>query len=258
MTKRLIDAHIHLDMYENEERQAILNDLEKAQVDALIAVSNHLASSRQILKLAQSDNRIKPAIGYHPEQALPNELELNALMELIDSRLRDIVAIGEVGLPYYLRQDNPDLDLQGYIDVLERFVQKAAACDKPVVLHAIYEDADVTCDLMENYGITKAHFHWFKGEDHIVQRLIKNGYVISVTPDVVYENEIQHIVKEMPLKQILVETDGPWPFTGPFEESMTHPDMMHQSIKAIAALKHIDVIDAYEQIYENTCQFYHL
>ncbi|WP_156645830.1 TatD family hydrolase [Lentibacillus sp. JNUCC-1] len=258
MDKRLIDSHIHIDKYEKSQRDHILSDLQRVMVDALIAVSNDLESTRRVLRLAAADQRIKPAIGYHPEQAVPDEREQRALIALIEDRKNDIAAIGEIGLPYYLRQEQPDLDLQPYIDLLERFIQKAALHGKPVILHAIYEDAVIVCDLLEAYGIQKAHFHWFKGEDKVLKRIVGNGHVISVTPDVVYEPEIQHIVKQVPLEQLLVETDGPWPFEGPFEGEVTHPEMMHHSIEKIAAIKGLELTEVYRRIYKNTCEFYKL
>ena len=40
-----------------------------------------------------------------------------------------------------------------------------------------------------------------------------------------------------PLEQMMVETDGPWPFEGPFTGKMTHPHMMWHSISMIAEIK---------------------
>ena len=51
----LIDAHIHLDLYEPEEREKILQELDLYSVEALISVSFHLQSTKQNLEFA---NRI--------------------------------------------------------------------------------------------------------------------------------------------------------------------------------------------------------
>ncbi|WP_153730966.1 TatD family hydrolase [Sporosarcina obsidiansis] len=258
MNRRLIDAHIHLDMYKEEEQNVILRELEEIGVDALIAVPNDLASSHRQLELARLDSRIKPAIGYHPEQTLPSEDELQAILYLITENNRQLTAIGEVGLPYYLRQEQPDLEVAPYLEVLEQFIRKAAQTKLPVVLHAVYNDAESVCDLLETYSIPAAHFHWFKGNDRILERILANGYVISVTPDIVYKQKIQHIAKQTPLSQLLVETDGPWPFEGPFSEKMTHPSMLHQSIQMISQIKRIDVEEVYQRVYETTRSFYQL
>ncbi|REB08122.1 TatD family deoxyribonuclease [Sporosarcina sp. BI001-red] len=258
MYQNVIDAHIHLDMYTDDERVQILKELEETSVKSLIAVSNNMASSLRQLEFAQMDSRVKPAIGYHPEQPLPSERELEGIMELIHDNHERLIAIGEVGLPYYLSKDEPEVDVAPYVTVLERFVQKAADYDLPIVLHAVYQDAEIVCDILESYHITNAHFHWFKGDDAVLERVLRNGYVLSVTPDVTYEQEIQHIVKQTPLSQLMVETDGPWPFKGYFAEKMTHPAMMHHSIHTVAHIKGLGIEETYRQIYETTRKFYRL
>lgn len=52
----------------------------------------------------------------------------------------------------------------------------------PIILHAVYEDADTVCDLLEKYKVSRAHFHWFKGSDETMKRMMKNGYYISIAP----------------------------------------------------------------------------
>ncbi|GGM24282.1 hypothetical protein GCM10011351_07530 [Paraliobacillus quinghaiensis] len=113
---KVIDAHIHLDVYERSERLQILKELDQADVSALIAVSNDFKSAKSVLSLAKCDSRIKPAIGFHPEQELPSEAEMDWIMELIETHQDEIVAIGEVGLPYYTRQEDPGLVLKPYLE----------------------------------------------------------------------------------------------------------------------------------------------
>ena len=89
-----------------------------------------------------------------------------------------------------------------------------------------------------------------------LQRMIDNGYMISITPDVLYEKEIQKLVQQYPLEQMMVETDGPWPFEGPFQDKLTHPSMIHESIKIIADLKQMSLENVYQTLYRNTIEFY--
>ena len=112
-----------------------------------------------------------------------------------------MIAVGEVGLPYYLRKESyhPAFPIQGYLERLETFIKLAKEWDKPIVLHAVYDDAPLVCDLLEEYSITNAHFHWFKGDHKTISRMIENGYFVSVTPDVLYENEICDLVSSYPL-----------------------------------------------------------
>jgi TatD DNase family protein len=256
VNRSIIDAHIHFDQYSERDRLILFEELEKHNVDALVSVSTNLSSAIVNRDLALADARIKPAFGFHPEQALPDDFEITEILSFCKQYAHMMSAIGEVGLPYYLRQENPDLNLEPYVDILELFIQQAAMLHKPVILHAVYEDAATACDLLEKYSISRAHFHWFKGPKKTIKRMIENGYFISITPDCLYELEIQELIKDYPLSQMMVETDGPWPFEGPFSQEMTHPKMIHRSIAQIAELKKRELEDVYRELYQNTKHFY--
>ncbi|MEH6958056.1 TatD family hydrolase [Neobacillus drentensis] len=252
---KMIDAHIHLDRYRDEEIKRIV--LDSARIDALISVSFHLDSSKRNLLLSQKYPKVKPAFGYHPEQALPSENELNVLLNWMDNHLDEMIAVGEVGLPFYLRQES-GISIAPYLEVLEVFISKAKIWDKPIVLHAVYDDAPLVCDLLEKYSVSKAHFHWFKGDQKTIDRMIRNGYHISITPDVVYEQEIQQLASFYPLELMMVETDGPWPFEGPFAGKMTHPHMMEESIWKIALIKKLSAEEVSDVLHQNTKGFYQI
>lgn|SRR5690625_4144513 len=256
MRKPIIDAHIHFDLYDTNERFIILQGMETNKIKSLISVSNNLSSAKKTLHLAKSNPSIKPGFGYHPEQELPKVNEVEELIKFINNNQSIMVAIGEVGLPYYLRQKNPNISIDPYIELLEIFVQQAVHYNKPLVLHAIYDDAQVVCNLLEKYSIKKAHFHWFKGDQKVIERMIDNGYFISVTPDLLYKKRTHDLVKLYPLSKLMVETDGPWPFDGPFKGKMTHPAMIHFVIQEIATIKKLDISTVYEKIYQNTKEFY--
>ncbi|PEJ34483.1 DNAase [Peribacillus butanolivorans] len=255
---KIIDSHIHLDRYDERKQKQILTDMEKAQVESMLTVSMNLTSSIKNYQLSIKDSRIKPAFGFHPEQSLPSEEEVTDLLSWMREHRHNMFAVGEVGLPYYLRQENPNIDTSEYIEILDRFLAFAKEFEKPVILHAVYDDAPVVCDLLEKNQITKAHFHWFKGDIQTVERMVKNGYHISITPDVCYEKEIQELVSVYPLKLMMLETDGPWPFEGVFKGEWTHPGMMHDSACQIASIKNLSIEIVYETLYQNTKDFYHI
>ncbi|MBE1555904.1 TatD family hydrolase [Sporosarcina limicola] len=254
----IIDAHIHLVQYATENQRTIIDYLEhpSSELHGLITVSMDVASGIRNLKLAEKHPRIHPTFGFHPEQEIPSTIELDKLFGFMEVNKEKMVAVGEVGLPYYLREKSPNLQLEPYCKLLEEFIRLAKLWVKPIVLHAVYEDASIACDLLEKHSIEKAHFHWFKGPTSTVERMIQNGYYISVTPDCVYEQEIQTLIDLYPIEQLMVETDGPWPFEGPFTNEMTHPTMMHHSIATIARIKNVGIEDVYIQLYNNVKQFY--
>jgi TatD DNase family protein len=253
---KIIDSHIHFDMYPPYEQQQILSDSSMHHVVALISVSYHLKSCIENLRLSQVDERIKPAFGYHPEQRVPSNEELQDILSFMNRHKETMAAVGEVGLPYYLRQEQPGFDVAPYMELLQVFVQEAKSLNKPIILHAVYDDADPVISMLEDSSIQKAHFHWFKGSSKTLEKMKGNGYYISLTPDLVYEEEIRSIAEFYPLTQILVETDGPWKFEGPFKGKMTHPGMIHQTVKELAKIKKESLQDVYKVLLDNTRNLY--
>lgn len=248
----MIDTHIHLDKYQNAEISEILSE-----VEALVSVSMNLDSCKRNYSLAKNYPAIRSAFGWHPEQELPSDDQLAQVLAWIQATKDESVAIGEIGLPYYLRMQNKLVQSYAqYIEVLESFIKLAVQLDKPIALHAVYDDANIVCDLLEKHTVKKAHFHWFKGDKKTIERLKANDYFISVTPDLLYEGEIRTLVQEYPLNLMMVETDGPWPFKGPFLGKETRPQMIHHTIAEISKLKGIKLDEVYLKLYLNSNEFY--
>jgi TatD DNase family protein len=260
-----IDAHLHVDLYAAGERDELLKKAFEEGVVSVVAVSMHLQSSRVNRELAlHYPGQVHPAYGFHPEQPIPSEAELKELFAWIRLRYEagEPFAIGEVGLPYYTRTDaeaaGAFFDEKPYLALLEQFAALAANLDRPIVLHAVYEDADKACDILADHGVQKAHFHWFKGNEETVRRMIACGYMVSVTPDVAYEEESRRIVEQYPLELLMVETDGPWPFEGPYAGEATRPAMAADAAAHIAQIKQLSAEQAANILLANTRRFYGL
>lgn len=259
----LIDAHIHLDTYPEDQQLTILEDLQIYGLETIISVSMNLESSQRNLELARQYHKIvQPAFGFHPEQPVPSIDEIQALFSFMEDHVNDMIAVGEVGLPYYSRLEalaaGEAWDNHTYVDLLEQFIMFAKKHHKPIVLHAVYEDADIACDLLEKHGVTSAHFHWFKGSPETTSRMANAGYFISFTPDILYEPEIRALAQKYPITQVMTETDGPWPFEGPFEGRVTHPRMTADVAAAWADIQGIDLRKARQMLYDNARRFYGL
>jgi TatD DNase family protein len=259
----LIDAHIHLDLYAPEERQRMMGELTESGVEAVIAVSMGQESCEANLLLAREQPAaVWPAFGFHPEQPLAGSAEMDRLFAWIRSHAGEMAAVGEVGLPYYTRVEaekrGKPFELAPYVALLERFVLLAKELDKPLVLHAVYEDADTACSLLERHGVTRAHFHWFKGAEETIRRMAANGYFVSFTPDIAYEPEIRRLAELYPPGQVMAETDGPWPFEGPFAGQMTHPRMTGDVVRVWSEIHGIPLPEARRLLYGNTKRFYRM
>ncbi|WP_150265547.1 TatD family hydrolase [Paenibacillus tepidiphilus] len=257
----MIDAHLHLEQYPVPELEELLPELPRHGVEAVVAVSMNLDSCIRTQQLAaRYPQRVLPAYGYHPEQPPPGEAELAVLLAWMEEHASSMAAVGEIGLPYYRRMEavkrGESFDMEPYIRLLDALLAFAARHRKPVVLHAVYEDALLACDLLDKHCIRDAHFHWFKGPEAAVARMIGHGYYISFTPDIVYEPEIQALARRYPPQLVMAETDGPWPFEGPFSGRRTHPAMIRDVAAAWGELRGYSADQAEHMLTANTARFY--
>lgn len=256
------DAHLHLDHYEAGERADMLAAAFARGVEGVVAVSMGMASCRDNRQIAGDyPGRVLPAYGHHPEQPPLTEAELERMCAWIEGLPREeAFAIGEVGLPYFSRHEaeaaGRPFDIAPYARQFEHFVRLAAKLDRPMSLHAVHEDADAALDALERYGVRRAHFHWFKGSPATIERVARSGYYASVTPEVQYDEETRHLARVFPLDRLLVETDGPWPFEGPYAGHRTEPAMVLDSVCAIAALRELPESTVREALTANTRRCY--
>lgn len=89
-----------------------------------------------------------------------------------------------------------------------------------------------------------------------MKRLAEAGYFISFTPDLLYEPEIEAIARYYPLDLIMAETDGPWPFEGPFARLRTTPLWVEHVIRRLAEIKGVKRERVERMLLEQACAFF--
>lgn len=249
----MFDSHIHLGQYSESQIHRIIQN---PKLEGFLAVATDLASSQHLLALKRQFPHIHIAAGFHPEQTLPSLTEQTQLFEWIAKNHQDLTACGEVGLPHYLKREQPSLDYQPYIELLERFIVLCKRYDLPINLHIVYEDTEIALKLLAKHQIQKAHFHWFKASDKWLSELLKTPYFVSVNPDVLTNLKVQRVVECFPLERIMIESDGPWQHQDFAVENVV--EQLEATIEYIAKIKQLTKPQVAKQIRENSCSFYGL
>lgn len=247
----MFDAHIHLDQFSDSEIATILAN---PKLKGMIAVATDLASSQRLLTLKSQFPKIYCCAGFHPEQALPSQSEIDQLFSFLTKNRQYLTACGEVGLPYYLKREKTTLDYQPYIALLERCIRFCKETDLPINLHIVYDDVEIALDLLAKYQIKKAHFHWFKARPEVVQKVLETHYMVSLTPDILWNEKTQYIAQKFPLERLFVETDAPWQHQGFSTTDIT--GQLFAVMKKIANIKGILFPVVVEQIQINIRNFY--
>ena len=250
----LFDSHLHLDQLSDENIQKTLGD---SKITGMLAVSTNLKSAKKLLNLKQIyPGKLYIAVGFHPEQPLLNLEEQEELFQWIDEHHSSISAIGEVGLPYYSKRENLNLDYTPYIELLERFILIAKKWDLPLNLHIVHNDVDIALELLQKHNIQRAHFHWFKTDEKSFQKFLSTPYFASLTPDILWNPKTQYVAQHLSLNRLMIETDSPWPHEG--LESAVISEQLFAVVKKVAELRSLPLHYVQEQMLLNTQQFYRL
>ena len=92
---------------------------------------------------------IHGGLGVHPEHSIADD-EIGRVIALIRRERARVVAIAEVGLPWYTIRERPDYEtlIAAAEPRLQRFLQVARELDLAVVLHAPHETAAPALSLL--------------------------------------------------------------------------------------------------------------
>jgi TatD DNase family protein len=207
----LIDIGINLahDSYD-PDRDAVLARAEAAGVVQMVITGSSGPSSRQAMELAQAHRgRLFATAGVHPHHASDLTQELLAELEELGHR-PEIVAVGECGLDYF-RNFSPQAAQRS---AFHRQLELAARVGKPVFLHERDAHEDFVAILREHRAeLAGGVAHCFTGTQPQLMRYLELDLAIGITGWICDERRGAHLLplmKEIPAKRLLLETDGPY------------------------------------------------
>ncbi len=208
-----VDSHCHLNFHSYEQDiHAVLDRAAESGVNHIVVPGLDLKTSREALELATRFEPVYAAIGVHPDEADNfREQDSYAFEELL--RHPKVVAVGEVGLDYYHKQDNKEKQWH----TLQFFIDLSRMYHLPLILHSreslsdlmmILFDSSSTAPAVELRGV----FHAFEGNLTDAAKVIKNGFFIGAGGPITYKNaSTKHeVFSKINLNHFVLETDGPF------------------------------------------------
>lgn len=256
---KIIDVHAH---YEDEAFKEDLEDLLKALkekgIEKIINAGAGIESSKGAIEIAKTHEDIYCTIGIHPEY-VDNGDSVEELRKLYveNKDTSKIVAIGEIGLDYHYTKELKEEQKTLFKEQLE-FAYEVGL---PVQIHSRDASLD-TVEILENTDKKpkKIMFHCFDLNEQTARYIIEHGYKISVGGNITYkrtETAIK-VLKEMPLKNIMTETDSPYLAPQTKRGTRNNSANIHEVIEKLAEIKEIDKEELAEILYNNAKEFYNI
>ena len=144
-----------------------------------------------------------------------------------------VVAIGEVGLDYHHFEENDDIEFLKNLqkETLVKFIQLANEVQKPVMIHcwgvksskeldhARTDAYDDLLEILEKHPVAKKGIiHSFIGSYKTANKFITLGYKLGLNGIITYGDGYDRLIKEIDLKNIVLETDCPYLTPRPLEK----------------------------------------
>lgn len=240
---KFIDSHNHLNMnYDRlvkdkkyEKRMEILTqkilhcekkeDLEKKEIKAILSSLEFVIAifcepvtfgSFSMFDDMNKENKyikVHSVVGIHPHEAKNYEKVEKGLLNLLETKKDNIVAVGEIGLDYHYNNSLPSIQKK----VFEKQLKIAVKKNFPVVIHSREAEKD-TIEIMKK-NLPKdwnIHVHCYTSEDpEFLKELLTyftNCY-IGFTGILTYNSTKETLQKtclNVPLNRILLESDSPY------------------------------------------------
>ncbi|MGL5315703.1 MAG: TatD family hydrolase [Peptostreptococcaceae bacterium] len=197
-----VDFHNHIDFYNKENIEKAIEDINLNKIKT-IACAMDEESYLYNKSLQTKSEYIIPIYGIHPWRVSENIKNLDkAQMYIKESKI-----IGEIGLDFHWVEDTKTYPYQ--IEVFEYFLKYAKEYNKYVNLHTKGAE-EIVLNLIKKYDLSQQSIiHWYSGEKDILEKLIDAKCMFTISVDAGYSSKTEEIIKAVPIKQLLAETDGP-------------------------------------------------
>ena len=245
MTPCYIDIHCHFERCPTEEALA---RAEQAGVGIICTQGTDPATNIASLKLGKKHASVKTCMGLYPITALKmKDEDIDLMLIGIAQQAEHVVALGEVGMDF--KEDETHHARQK--EIFTKVVKLALQLNKPVIVHSRKAEL-ATIELLEQLGAKKVIMHCFCGKWNLAERIIANGWYLTVPTSVTRSEQFQRYAKELPLAQLFCETDAPYLHPDKTVTTLSNePANVLSSYVWIATLRGMKLEDVRDQIFTN-------
>lgn len=229
----LIDTHSHIDTNDFEDLDAILANAKNFGVEKIILPSVNRNSFEKVIEISNNYENVYCALGIHPTEVRnAKEEDFEKIIEL--SSDKKVVAIGECGLDYYWDKSYVEEQKVAFL----KQIKIAKALKKPLIVHDREAHKD-TFDLLKDVSEIPVIMHCFSGSFELAKECVKKGFYIALGGVVTFKNakKVHEIAKNIPLENLLLETDAPYLTPEPYRGKRNEPAYVKFVAEKIAEIR---------------------
>ena len=248
----MIDTHAHIYHQRfDSDQDAMIERAKEAGVEMIVMPAIDVASIHAALALCSRHEGLFAMTALHPGDTKDaTEADFEAVVAFCDDPR--VVAVGESGLDYYWDRSFDDTQQ----DFFRRHIRLAIQTDLPLILHMRDKQGrdevhrDLVSILKEERSDAKnlrGIFHCFGGPAWLVEEAAGLGFLLGIGGTLTFKNSgVADIVKNIPLSQIVLETDAPFLAPQPFRGKRNEPAYTRLVAEKLAEVKGIGLEEVEE------------
>lgn len=255
-----IDSHTHYAhrRFDNN-RDTLLPCLHANGLEAAVEAAISIETNQQMQETLEKYPWIYFSAGLHPtyvtEDADQDECWEGKIREALQHER--IVAVGEAGLDYHRLCWETEADAEASRRIIERqklwfhkLIQIAREKKLPLIIHT-RELHEETIEILRQYswGENSGVIHCFHGAKEYADSYIEMGFVLGIGGKATYDTEAEtrEVLKNISIRNIIVETDCPFLLPSGCEEKPNHSGNIPVIAQMVARQQGITVAEVLEQ-----------
>ena len=254
-----IDTHTHINddaLY--VDRKDVIS---RAKEKGCLAIFNNGDSLESLSKIISIQNEFPnycySVLGIHPEFAIKDDDYHKASFDYVLEHIKEIKAIGEIGLDYHYEINDEIKERQKKIFI--EWIRFAKRYNLPIVVHS-RDAAKDTFDIIKEEKPSVVDLHCYSSSYELYKEYMKLpiSFHIGIGGVVTFKNAkvLKEVVEKGEISSFLTETDAPYLAPTPFRGSRNESSYIPYIIKMIAELKNMNEEEVSEILLRNGKQFY--
>jgi TatD DNase family protein len=264
LPRPVVDSHCHLDIGRDEGAAPIPVERAVAEaaavgVDRLVHIGCDLAGARWAVEVAAANAAVVAGVALHPTEATRHADEgtlEEALAQIQRLAARpDVRAVGETGLDHYWvgPEGRPAQE-----ESFRAHIALARELGKALVIHDRDAHADVLRVLADAGAPETVVFHCFSGDAVMARYCADRGWYLSFAGPVTFRNAgpLREALTQVPLAQVLVETDSPYLTPHPYRGRPNGPYLLPYTVRTVAEVLGQDLAEVCDAVTANALRVF--
>jgi TatD DNase family protein len=221
------------------DRDRVIAAAREVGVARIVVPGIHAAGWPGLIGLCRPEDALYPALGLHPVYI---DRHRDRHLRDLEGRLADhrLVAVGEIGLDFYLK----DLDRDRQLRLFAAQLSIAASAGLPVLIHARKSHDEVLAALHRK-RVIGGIIHAFSGSLQQAFKYVELGFKLGFGGMLTFERSrrLRSLAAELPLNSIVLETDAPDMAVAAHRGERNSPSYLPDVLRSLAEVRDQDPVE---------------